>query len=175
MASSPLGDWRESLMLVSTVLNCMSAGMMFIFSNTIMPALGKLSDDASGISAMVTINDVILNPLFKLIFVGGLVSVVPVVDMFFFSPKKHSTSARYFALASTVTYFFGQIVITATQNIPRNNALMVLDATSQAASEYWRNEYLTKWVAWNTARAVFSTLAGVLGAVALRFMAKGPK
>ena len=172
-ASFLLNDWRECFMLVSTVLNCMSAGMMFIFSNTIMPALGKLSDEA-GIEAMVTINDVILNPLFKLLFVGGLISVVPVVDMLFIS-QRHSKPARYYATASTMVYFVGQIVITATQNVPRNDALLALDAASQAASNYWRNEYLAKWVSWNTARAVFSTIASVLGALSLHFMGKGVK
>ena len=168
-----LQDWRNYIMLASTILNCMSAGMMFIFSNTIMPALGKLSDEA-GIEAMVTINDVILNPLFQLIFLGGLVSVIPAVDMNFISYERHSKPARYYAAASTVVYFLGQMVITATQNIPRNNTLLALDAASQVASDYWRNEFLTKWVLWNTVRTVFSTLASVFGVLALHFMGKGP-
>ena len=167
-----LQDWRKYVMLVSTMLNCLSAGMMFIFSNTIMPALGKLSDEV-GIEAMVTINDVILNPLFQLIFVGGLVSVIPAVDMIFISHERHSKPARYYAAASTVVYFLGQIVITATQNIPRNNTLLALDAASQVASDYWRNDFLIKWVSWNTARTVFSTVASVFGALALHFMGKG--
>jgi uncharacterized membrane protein len=165
-----LNHWRECAMLISAVFNGMSAGIMFIFSNTIMPALGQLSDEA-GIEAMVKINDVILNPFFKLLFVGGLISTVPVADMFFFS-KNQPKPARYYALASTIVYFLGQIVITATQNIPRNNALMALDAASQAASYYWRNEYLTKWVSWNTGRAVFSTIASILGVLSLRFMVR---
>ena len=144
---------------------------MFIFSNTIMPALGKLSDEA-GIEAMVTINDVILNPLFQLLFVGGLASAIPGMDMIFISHERHSRPAKFYVVASTIVYFVGQIVITASQHIPRNDALLALDATSQAASDYWRNEYLTKWVSWNTARTIFSTTASIFGMLALYFTGK---
>ena len=176
MATGPssylLNDWPESIMLVSTLFNCMSAGMMFIFSNTIMRALAKLSDE-SGIVAMVTINDVILNPLFKLLFTGGLVSAVPMIEMLFIHPQRYSNPARLYVTLATVVYFFGQIVITVSQNIPRNDALMRLALDDMStAYDYWRNEYLPQWTSWNTARAVCSTLASVFGMFALYFMGK---
>lgn len=124
----------EGMMLASMILNSMSAGIVFIFSNTIMPSLAKLD---SGINTMVTINEVILNPLFKFIFVGGLLfSGIPSVHMMWGSSKEYySKPARYLALASTLVYLLGQLVITATQNVPRNNVLLDLSKTSSSGIE----------------------------------------
>jgi len=173
-ASFLFADWRTSVILVSTLFNGMAAGMMFIFSNTIMPALSKLPDE-TGITVMVTINDVILNPLFQILFVGGLTSVVPAIDMAFIHRKDYSKPARFFVMASTLIYFFGQIVVTASQNIPRNDILLSMDASSQAASDYWRSEYLGAWVSWNTARAIFSSIAALCGGMSLLFLGRGKK
>eukprot|EP01083_Nonionella_stella_P106481 307389_1 len=63
----------EAVMLVSVILNAMAAGIIFIFSNTIMPTLATLDADV-GINIMNKINIVIVNPLFIVAFFGGLIS-----------------------------------------------------------------------------------------------------
>lgn len=166
-----LDSWREVALLLSNIFDAMSAGIVFIFSNTIMPALAKLPD-SSGILAMTTINDIIVNPLFVTLFLTGpVLSAVTAVGIWT-KKDEYSKPARYYALATTLIYLFGQVFITVTQNVPRNNALLNLDPSSTEASQYWRNVYLTEWVSWNTARGIFATVASVVGMLALRFMAK---
>merc|ERR1712232_1295717 len=124
-----------------------------------------------GIKAMNTINVVIVNPLFAVAFFGGLISGYPAAVMW-----KHldaySKPARWYAVAATLVFFFGEFVVTVTQNVPRNDALAAVDPESDDGAEYWRKDYLKGWVAWNTARGVFAAVAAVLGGLSLSFMRK---
>ena len=160
----------EGIMLISVILNSMAAGVMFIFSNTIMPALATLEAE-EGITTMNTINDIIVNPFFILVFFGGLVSAFPAYSMWK-NPGEYCDPARYYGVATTVVFFFGNFLVTGTQNVPMNNALLAVDPDSEEGADYWENTYLTTWVAWNTARGIFATLAAILGSLCLRFMGK---
>ena len=138
-------DMNKIIMLTSVILNSMTAGIIIIFSNTIMPALSK-QDMSTGIEVMNTINVIIVNPLFVIIFFGGLISVSPTISLL---QKKDNSNpvAGYYALASTLIYFFGQFLVTVTQNVPRNNQL-----AEYSDETYWRDDYLVSWVNWNTFR-----------------------
>ena len=57
------------LIPIAAVASAVAAGITFIFSNTIMRALGRRGD-ASGAATMVEINEVILNPVFYAVFLG---------------------------------------------------------------------------------------------------------
>ena len=158
----------ETIMLGSVILDAMAGGIIFIFSNTVMKTLSQF-DDEIGINVMVLLNKIIINPLFAFVFFGGLVSVYPTIVMMT-KPDEFSKPARYYALASTLVFFLGEFLVTVTQNVPRNNALMASDPTSEEGVEYWRNDFLGDWVAWNTARGVFSVIASVLGGLSLMAM-----
>jgi uncharacterized membrane protein len=164
-------SWQEAVMLVSVILNAAAGGIIFIFSNTIMPSLGKLDADV-GIEAMNTINTLIVNPSFIFFFFGGLISAIPARNMWVNKEGKYSDVSRYYALASTLVFFFGEFMVTVTQNVPRNNALLVVDPESEEGADYWQNEFIPQWVAWNTARGTFAIISSVIGALCLRFMAK---
>lgn len=168
-------DWLldshlEAIMLISVVLNSMAAGIIFIFSNTIMPSLATFDADV-GINVMNKINIVIVNPLFIVAFFGGLISAYPAKVMMM-NPNVYSKPARYYTLASTLIFFFGEFMVTVTQNVPRNNALLAVDPDSDEGAEYWQTNFLKGWVAWNTARGIFALLSAVLGALSLAFMRK---
>ena len=166
LLDSPL----EGVMLVSVILNSMAAGIIFIFSNTIMPSLATLDSDI-GINIMNKINVIIVNPLFIVAFFGGLVSVYPTVKMFY-NPNEYCKPARYYAVASTLIFFFGEFIVTGTQNVPRNNALLVVDPESEDGVHYWKNDFLKGWVAWNTFRGINAAISAVLGGLSLCFMRK---
>ena len=104
-------NMNEIIMLTSVILNSMAAGIIIIFSNTIMPALSK-QDMSTGIEVMNTINVIIVNPLFIVIFFGGLISVVPTVSLIRKKDNNSNPIAGYYALASTLIYFFGQFLVT---------------------------------------------------------------
>jgi len=156
-------NMNEIIMLMSVILNAMATGIIIIFSNTIMPALFK-QDMTTGIEVMNTINVIIVNPLFIVIFFGGLISAVPTVSLL---RKKDNSNpvAGYYALASTLIYFFGQFLVTVTQNVPRNNQL-----AEYSDETYWQEDYLISWVNWNTFRGVCALVSAVLGALSLVLM-----
>lgn len=180
--SSTYFDWKtfsevwlldsrlEVIMLVSVLLNGMAAGIIFIFSNTVMPSLATL-DPAVGINIMNTINVLIVNPLFIIAFFGGLISAYPAIKMWK-NPNDFSMAARYYGITTTLVFFFGEFMVTCTQNVPRNNALLAVDPESESGVKYWEDDFLISWVAWNTARCVFSIIATVLGVLCLCHMRK---
>ena len=167
-----LGSPLEVVMLVSIILNAMAGGIIFIFSNTIMPALATLDSDV-GIKIMNTINKIIVNPLFIGIFFGGLISVIPTAIMLV-RANDFSQPARYYALTSTLMFFFGEFIVTMTKNVPRNKALSAVDPKSNDGKMYWKDNYLKSWVAWNTVRCIFSVIAAVFGVLCLSHMRTSP-
>jgi len=158
----------ETIMLGSVILDAMAGGIIFIFSNTIMKTFAQF-DDEIGINVIVLLNKIIINPLFAFVFFGGLISAYPTIVMMT-RPDEFSKPARYYALASTLVFFFGEFLVTVTQNVPRNDALMAADPTSDEGVEYWRKDFLGDWVAWNTARCIASVVASVLGGLSLMAM-----
>ena len=155
----------ESIMLTSVILDAMAGGIIFIFSNTIMRTFAQF-DAEIGINVMNKLNILIVNPLFAFVFFGGLISAYPATVMMM-KADQFSKPARYYALASTLVFFFGEFLVTLTQNIPRNNALLAVDPESEEGIKYWETEFLGGWVAWNTARCVFSVIAAILGGLSL--------
>ena len=158
----------ETIMLASVILQAMAAGIIFIFSNTIMRTFAEFDADIM-INVMNKLNILIVNPLFAFVFFGGLIAAYPTAVMMR-NPDKFSKPARYYALASTLVFFFGELLVTLTQNVPRNDALLAVDPESEEGVEYWQTEFLGGWVAWNTARCVFSVVASVLGGLSLMSM-----
>jgi len=163
----------EVIMLVSVILNAMAAGIIFIFSNTVMPSLAEFDSDI-GIEVMNKINILIVNPTFIIAFFGGLISAYPARVMWK-KPDEFSKPARYYALATTLVFFFGEVMVTITQNVPRNDALLEVDPESEEGASYWKNQYLKDWVAWNTVRCIFSIISAGLGGLCLSFMRKSPR
>jgi len=160
----------EVIMLASVILNSMAAGIIFIFSNTIMPSLATLDADV-GISIMNEINIVIVNPAFIVAFFGGLISAYP-AGVMWKNPNDFSKPARYYAVAMTLVFFFGEVMVTITQNVPRNNALLEVDPESEVGASYWEVQFLKGWVGWNNARCFFSAASAILGGLSLAFMRK---
>jgi uncharacterized membrane protein len=138
------------------------AGLFFIFSNTIMTALGRLPPPA-GIAGMQSINVTILNPVFFLVFFGtsalsaGLI-VAAVLNM--------SQGWALPCLAGALCYLVGSPLVTMIFNVPLNNRLAASNAATAEAAGFW-SEYLRVWTAWNHLRTVLCLAATCLLAWAL--------
>ncbi len=131
----------EPLIQLSMVI---MVGLYFIFSNTIMASLKQFE---SGADVMVEINQVILNPVFMVVFwISGLGSLYLVI------------SAEGLLFISGVIFFLGTTFITVVRNVPLNNQLR--DSGPERA-EVWQN-YLDKWVFWNHVRSVAAVSSGLL-------------
>ncbi|HXV32205.1 MAG TPA: anthrone oxygenase family protein [Sinorhizobium sp.] len=144
-----------SMAFVAVIGSGLMAGLFFVFSVCIMPALSRLPPE-EGVAAMNAINIVIQRPLFLIAFLGtGLLGLILVVAAFLAGGEE-----AYLLSAGGVVYLFGVLAVTIVFNVPLNDALAA--ARGQAATELWQQRYLTDWVWWNHARTIAS-----IGALAL--------
>jgi len=157
----------ERLLFALTFLAALGAGLMaglfFAFSVSVMAALGRLPP-AGGISAMQSINVVIVNPLFLVVFFGTaalsiLLAIVTLVRL--------SEPGALYILAGGLIYLAGSILVTMVFNVPLNTALAAVKPDSAEGESFWRR-YLSVWTAWNHARTVACLAACASFILALR-------
>ncbi|MGB0371359.1 MAG: DUF1772 domain-containing protein [Opitutales bacterium] len=135
-------------------------GILFIFSNTIMHSLSQVPAP-EGIRAMQTINRVIQNPLFFLIFFGTTVlSVINGVASF----MNWGGELPNTFIAASAFYMIGVFIVTAAGNVPMNNKLDTLDPN--AGEAYWKT-YLKDWTRLNHIRSATGSISIVLYTIGL--------
>ncbi len=139
-------------------------GLLFAFSNFVMRALQDLPTE-HGMFAMQRINEIIINPIFLIFFMGTpvLCLIIAVVSVLNFGASGHA----YF-LAGAVIYLLGPFGITMLFNVPLNNKLAETPLTESA--EAWPL-YRIKWQWWNHIRTYMGILSIFLLALGL---ASGP-
>jgi uncharacterized membrane protein len=157
------GDLITAGTVAAAVGSALVAGLMFAFSTSVMPALGR-RPDAEGIAAMQAMNSAILNPVFGLVFGGtAVLSLLLAVTAPFTTDDPHATLR---AIGGAL-YVVGTFGVTIVVNVPMNNALDELDPASDQGTSYWRT-YLRRWTAWNHVRALLGTAASVVLVLAVR-------
>jgi uncharacterized membrane protein len=157
----------DGLLFPLTVLAALGCGLVggifFAFSAFIMNALARLPP-AQGIAAMQSINVAVINPLFLTVFLGAaaacLVLVVHALATW------HKPDAVYL-LAGGLLYLIGAILVTTAFNVPRNNALAIVDPTSADGAQVWAG-YVASWTAWNHVRTIGALAAAASLTFALR-------
>ena len=143
--------------VAAAVCCALVAGLMFAFSTSVMPALGRRRD-AEGIATMQAMNSAILNPLFGLVFGGtAVLCLVLAISAPFTTDYSHATLRAI----GSMLYLIGTFGVTMVVNVPMNNALDAVDPTGDEGRSYWRT-YLRRWTAWNHLRALLGTVASVL-------------
>lgn len=149
--------WLSTLTLVSALGSGLIAGVFFAFSSFVMGALARLPAD-QGIAAMQSINRVVINPVFMLVFLGTAVGCAAIgVASIAGAPLP---GARCL-LAGCAAYLLGTLLVTMAFNVPRNNALAALDPAGADSAAFWRN-YVSGWTAWNHVRMVAAAAAATL-------------
>jgi uncharacterized membrane protein len=138
------------------------AGVFFAFSAFVMKALARLPP-GEGISAMQSINVVVLNPWFMTAFFGTAAACV--LASISSLLRWHEPGAAY-AFASGVLYLVGTLLVTIVFNVPRNEALAVLAPTDPNGASLWAG-YVASWTAWNHVRTAASLAAAASFSIAL--------
>jgi uncharacterized membrane protein len=151
MITSSLMDFA---VLVSALGCGLMAGFFFAFSVLVMKALGAIQP-AHGISAMQSINVAVINPWFLAPFLG--MAVLSVLLSIAAVLRWHEPGAAY-VVAGGLLYFLGTFLVTMLFNVPRNNALAAVSATSTEGAALWA-DYLIAWTKWNHVRTI-AALAG---------------
>ncbi|HSG30557.1 MAG TPA: anthrone oxygenase family protein [Thermodesulfobacteriota bacterium] len=153
------------LTLYSAIGCGLMAGLFFIFSNTVMSALGSIKP-AQGIAAMQSINRVILNPIFFIVFMGTAITCLIIAVSLIW---KSDQPANFYLLSGNLFYLLGSMLVTIVKNVPMNNALDKVDPESDEGANLW-TDYLTNWTRWNHVRTVACLLACLLLIIALTKM-----
>ncbi|AKH44051.1 putative membrane protein [Altererythrobacter atlanticus] len=130
------------------------AGVYFTFSTFLMQSLDRL-DRPAGMVAMQTINRVILvSPFLPLFFVSSLACAALVVAGVVY----WNLPGSWQMAAGGAAYVLGMFVVTATRNVPLNNALEATDPAGPEGEAMWRR-YMKRWMAWNHVRSVACVLS----------------
>jgi len=141
--------WLYILTLLAALGSGMMAGLFFVFSTSIMQALGKRPAPV-GIAAMQSINETILNPIFFLLFFGTAVLSLVLAILALLGWSDAGSGWR---LAGGLLYLVASIGVTMRCNVPLNNRLMKVAADSAEGATFWA-DYLKAWMPWNHVRTV---------------------
>ena len=145
------------------------AGVLLAFSSFVMAALARLPPP-QGIAAMQAINVTVINPLFMGIFLGTGVLCVALVAA---HVGRRSELDSVLIFAAGLAYLAGCLGVTMACNVPLNDALAAVDASSAEAAASW-SRYLRHWTAWNHARTLAAALAAIMLIAAARAMPAAP-
>ena len=115
--------YETIILALAILLTGLMAGIFFTWSNAVKPGIGKLSD-IEYLRALQSMNRVILNNAFKIIFLGAIIAVA-LVPVFYFNlyPK----NIFWLFVFTLVIYWIGVFGVTVSGNIPLNE---ILDKTN---------------------------------------------
>jgi len=145
------------LQVLSTSMIGIIAGIYLIFSNAIMPALKEVKN---GAAIMVKINKVILNAVFKIIFIFSAISSA-YLGLF-------ASDIDLAYRVACVIFFIGTFVVTIFRNVPLNERLKNAVDEQEDVNETWRL-YLVSWVKWNHVRTASAILAVLLASFSIHW------
>ncbi|GAC70554.1 anthrone oxygenase family protein [Gordonia soli] len=141
-----MNDVKGVVLVLAITTVGLAAGLFAAFAYSVMPGLDR-SNPAAAVQVMQRINVAILNPVFAVVFAGGLVFAGLVVVLWW------GTGLRWWAVAALALYIVGMLVTFAC-NVPLNNRLDAAgDVTVADAARIW-SDFTVPWVRWNIVRGV---------------------
>lgn len=151
----------NKIAIITAVLSTgMMAGIFFTWSNAVKPGIGKL-DDMIYLSALQSMNRVILNPLFYIVFILPIL-FLPISTALNFGAKEVFHVKLLFA--ATIVYWSGAFLVTLFGNIPLNELLnnTHLERLSMEELSKLRVRIENKWNTFNVIRTISSCIAFIL-------------
>ena len=151
----------QILILASAILSTgLMAGIFFTWSNAVKPGLGKLSD-IEYLRALQSMNRVILNNAFRIIFLGAIIAVA-LLPVFYFNlyPK----NIFWLFIFTLLIYWIGAFGVTVFGNIPLNEILDKTNLESITLEEIktLRKSVELRWNNYNLIRTISSFMAFLL-------------
>jgi uncharacterized membrane protein len=152
----------QVVLVVTTLLCALVAGLVFSFAVVVMPGIGSL-DDRGFIRGFQVIDGVIQKnqPLFMLVWLGSIVAVLASLVIGF---RQLDGIERLLLIFAGALYLLFVHLPTFTINVPLNNKLQALDVDSadDASLGEARRDFESRWMLWNSIRTVCASLASVL-------------
>ncbi|MEM9734654.1 MAG: anthrone oxygenase family protein [Pseudomonadota bacterium] len=154
------------LALAITVLAfAAAAGFFYAYSISVMVGLDAAPAKAA-IEAMQGINREVTNVWFALSFFGA--PLYALIALLLCLLTKNRAAAAWVFMAFAI-YMSGTFGVTVSQNVPRNEALALVNATDTSADlETIWTTYSSQWTAWNHIRTLSSLAAVLFTALAFR-------
>ena len=151
----------QILILASAILSTgLMAGIFFTWSNAVKPGIGKLSD-IEYLRALQSMNRVILNNAFRIIFLGAIIAVA-LLPVFYFNlyPK----NIFWLFIFTLLIYWIGAFGVTVFGNIPLNEILDKTNLESITLEEIktLRKSVELRWNNYNLIRTISSFMAFLL-------------
>ena len=151
----------ETIILGSAILlTGLMAGIFLTWSNTVKPGIGKLVD-IEYLRALQSMNRVILNNVFRIVFFGAIISLA-LIPVFYFNlyPK----NIFWLFTLSFIIYLVGVLGVTALGNIPLNEILDKTNLESITSLEIkdLRERIEVKWNNFNLIRSISSLITFTL-------------
>ncbi|WP_024769365.1 anthrone oxygenase family protein [Aquimarina macrocephali] len=150
---------KSATLILTILFTGMSAGLCFIWSNTIAPGIGKLND-IGFLQSFKEMNRTILNPLFFVVFFSPF--LLNLLNLYLF--KNVSNTLTWLLIMVTVCYFFGVVFITIFGNVPLNEMLDKTDLASSSIEElkHLREKFEVKWNRFHLIRTLASIISFLL-------------
>jgi uncharacterized membrane protein len=145
------------LLWAAALSSSLMVGVYFAFSGFIMKAFEEI-ETAQSVTAMNSINEVILRSMFMPVFFGSsILSFLLVIVAFYYWGEVGAGAT----LIAGMVYLVGMFACTIVFNVPLNNALARLDPDSDNVQQIW-SHYLRTWTKWNHLRTVSSLITCAL-------------
>lgn len=156
------------LLLPMSMLSLLSIGAIFgFFYAWVCSTMWGLdaTEPRIAISAMQAMNASVRNPIFFPAFF--LTPLILAATSYVAASQLQRQPAVLFGVAAGV-YVVGAFLVTATVNVPMNEALaeVVVPTDAEAARDIW-HEYSSSWQFWNTLRTVASGVSLLLTGLAI--------
>jgi len=142
--------WLFLLCTLTTIGCALISGIFLTFSDFVMRAF-KHSTPTTGIQAMQRINIEVWRSVFMVLLWGFLITTVVLTGYAYINMPNPITN---YIMIGTGLYIVGVFGISFLFNIPMNERLAALDATTKQTALYWYQTYLPRWVFFNYLRAI---------------------
>ena len=151
----------QTIILVFAIfLTGIMAGIFFTWSNAVKPGIGKLSD-LEYLNALQSMNRVILNGAFLIVFVGAIIAVA-LVPLFHF--HLYPKNIFWLFICILLIYWVGVFGVTVFGNIPLNEILdkTNLETITLEEIKALRSTIENKWNNFNLIRSISSGITFLL-------------
>lgn len=152
-------DLFTLLLIITTLLCGLTAGLVFTFALIVMPGI-KSFPDKEFIQAFQKMDLIIQNnnPLFMLVWVGSVLSVIATLVL---GINTKEGLELILLIAASAIYLLGVQLPTGVINVPLNNKLQTYVTESEDDKELQiaRSEFENRWNRSNIIRTIFSVIS----------------
>ena len=155
---------KKMILLITTVIMGLTAGIFYCWSVSVTPGLALLSDKEY-ITTFQQLNKAIQNPLFFTCFMGTMF-LLPLSTWVHY--QKPLPLSFWLLLAASIIYFVGVMGVTMGANVPMNNEMDVFNTATATIAELSakRIAFEAKWNFLNNIRTISCILCLTLTVLA---------